>query len=120
MTIPINASAETLAWVINMPTPHDYAREEWKELEESGTQAKEKKSEYDDIKVDPVRSMLDEAKLWPSYSIGELRTWHSKRAVLIGDAAHGLPPNGLGTGLAFEDAAILTRLLVETKQGGRE
>jgi 2-polyprenyl-6-methoxyphenol hydroxylase-like FAD-dependent oxidoreductase len=116
MTIPIDAEAKTLAWVINQPVK-ERSRDEWRELERSGEAARLAKADYDAIQTQPVRSLLDnadetKARLWAAYSIPDLPTWHTPRVCLIGDAAHGLPPNGgQGSAMAFEDAAILTRLL---------
>ncbi|KAJ3020964.1 hypothetical protein HKX48_009437 [Thoreauomyces humboldtii] len=116
MAIPIDPEGKTLAWGINTPA-QDRSREDWLAFERSGAAARLAKSEYADITVEPVRSLLDsvneaDAKLWAPFYIPDIPTWHTGRSCLIGDAAHGLPPNGQGSGLAFEDAAILTRLLV--------
>ncbi|KAJ6535088.1 hypothetical protein B0H19DRAFT_1039018 [Mycena capillaripes] len=116
MTMPIDPEGKTLAWVINQPV-EERSREEWRELERSGEAARLAKADYDDIQTQPVRSLLDnadetKARLWAAYSIPDLPKWHTPRVCLIGDAAHGLPPNGgQGSAMAFEDAAILTRLL---------
>ncbi len=116
MTIPIDREGKTLAWVINT-TVEDRSREEWREYEHSGEATRLAKADYDDIQTQPVRSLLDnaddsQARMWAAYSIPELPKWHTSRVCLIGDAAHGLPPNGgQGSAMAFEDAAILTRLL---------
>lgn len=120
MAIPINAAGSTLAWGINTGSP-ERTREEWAELERSGEAARLAKADYDDIKTEPVRSLLDNAdvktaRVWAPYSIPDVERWHVGRVCLIGDAAHGLPPNGLGSGLAFEDAAILTRLLAKASR----
>ncbi len=41
--------------------------------------------------------------------------WHRGRVVLIGDAAHACPPTlAQGAAQAFEDAAVLAELLLET------
>jgi 2-polyprenyl-6-methoxyphenol hydroxylase-like FAD-dependent oxidoreductase len=116
MTLPIDPLGSTLAWGINTESP-ERTREEWAELERSGEAARQAKSNYDGITTEPVRSLLDgaditQARVWAPYYIPDIPTWHTSRVCLIGDAAHGLPPNGLGSGLAFEDAAILTRLIV--------
>ncbi|ORY35311.1 putative kynurenine 3-monooxygenase [Naematelia encephala] len=116
MTIPIDSEGMTLAWVINKPMT-ERNREQWQELERSGEAARLAKADYDSIQTEPVRSLLDNAdetraRLWAAYSIPDLPKWHTSRVCLIGDAAHGLPPNGgQGSAFAFEDAAILTRLL---------
>lgn len=100
-------------------TTHDRTRAEWAEFQTSGEAARLAKADYDGISSQPVRSLLDnakneETKLWATYSIPDIPTWHKSRVCLVGDAAHGLPPNGQGSGLAFEDVAILTRLLTDS------
>jgi 2-polyprenyl-6-methoxyphenol hydroxylase-like FAD-dependent oxidoreductase len=48
--------------------------------------------------------------MWPFYSVPKLETWKSakSRVVILGDAAHGLPPIGaLDANLAFEDVHSL-------------
>ncbi|KAJ3035405.1 hypothetical protein HDV00_004003 [Rhizophlyctis rosea] len=38
--------------------------------------------------------------------------WHTSRTLLLGDAAHAMPPHaGQGTAMGFEDAAILGRVI---------
>ncbi|KAJ7493103.1 hypothetical protein B0H11DRAFT_1911538 [Mycena galericulata] len=116
MTMPIDPEGTTLAWAINQSV-EERSREEWRALERSGEAVRLAKADYDDIQTQPVRSLLDNAdatnaRLWAAYSIPDLPKWHTPRVCLIGDAAHGLPPNGAqGSAMAFEDAAILTRLL---------
>ncbi|KAJ6569274.1 hypothetical protein B0H19DRAFT_1066033 [Mycena capillaripes] len=94
MTIPIHPEGKKLAWVINQSVK-ERSREEWRELEQS---------DYDDIQTQQVRSLLDNA------DEKKARVWAAgictPRVCLIGDAAHGQ-----GSAMAFEDAAILTRLL---------
>jgi len=46
--------------------------------------------------------------------IPDLPTWHADRVLLIGDAAHCIPPySGQGAAQAFEDAGYLARLLAD-------
>lgn len=50
--------------------------------------------------------------IWPVYEVEKLGKWHSKRLVLIGDAAHAMPPHsGQGASQALEDAAYLSYLI---------
>ncbi|KAI5991590.1 FAD/NAD(P)-binding domain-containing protein [Pisolithus albus] len=50
--------------------------------------------------------------IWPVYEVEKLGRWHSGRTVLIGDAAHAMPPHsGQGASQALEDAAYLAHLL---------
>ena len=53
----------------------------------------------------------ENAMLWTPYSIPDLPIWHKERICVIGHAAPALPPNREGTAMAFEDAAVLARLL---------
>jgi 2-polyprenyl-6-methoxyphenol hydroxylase-like FAD-dependent oxidoreductase len=49
---------------------------------------------------------------WAPYMIPDIPTWHTDRILLIGDAAHCIPPySGQGAAQAFEDAGYLARLL---------
>jgi 2-polyprenyl-6-methoxyphenol hydroxylase-like FAD-dependent oxidoreductase len=50
-----------------------------------------------------------------------LKNWHTKRIVLIGDAAHGFEPfAGLGGSMALEDAYILAGELAKLSQSNRQ
>jgi len=68
---------------------------------------------------DIVRSALenirpDNVAIWPYYSLPKLSRWTSlqKRVILIGDAAHAIPPTaGQGACQAFEDSKTLSTLL---------
>ena len=98
MVIPIDAEGKTLAWGINT-TVANRTRQGWRELERSGQAARLAKANYEKIKTEPVRSLLDnaddsQAKLWAPSSLPDLPHWHTRRVCLIGDAAHALPPNG--------------------------
>ncbi|WP_028927806.1 FAD-dependent oxidoreductase [Pseudonocardia acaciae] len=46
--------------------------------------------------------------------------WPTRPVTLLGDAAHPVPPGGLGASLAFIDADLLCRALVEVRDGSRE
>lgn len=119
MTIPIDAKGENLAWGINKSVSEERSRAELSELEKNGEAARMAKADYHDVTSEPVRSLLDkgddsQTRVWQPYSIPDIPKWHTSRVCLIGDSAHALPPNGLGSALAFEDAAILTRILTST------
>lgn len=50
--------------------------------------------------------------LWPTYDLPFLETWHTRRACLIGDAAHATAPSaGQGASMALEDAIVLAKCM---------
>ena len=105
----------TLAWGISEQLD-EKGRDSWRDYEVSGEAARAAKSNYANIHTQPIRSLLDnveddKVRLWAPYSIPDLSSWYLGRVCLIGDAAHALPPNGQGSAMAFEDAALLSRLL---------
>lgn len=62
-----------------------------------------------------ITGILDRAEtinIWPLYDRPVLETWHSKRVVLLGDAAHPmLPSMAQGAVQALEDAWVLATCL---------
>ncbi|KIJ68637.1 hypothetical protein HYDPIDRAFT_106862 [Hydnomerulius pinastri MD-312] len=96
----------------------DRAREEWKIPREQAF--REMRTRYSDWAF-PVPQLIAAAEasdsepfIWPVYEIDKLSHWHGKRTVLIGDAAHAMPPHsGQGASQALEDAAYLAYLLRE-------
>lgn len=68
-----------------------------------------------------VQSVLDNIpketlSIWPFYLVPKLSSWtstsHSNRVIILGDAAHAIPPTaGQGASQAFEDAYSLALLL---------
>ena len=58
--------------------------------------------------------------LWPFYKVPILEQWRSRSSniILIGDAAHGIPPTGgQGAAMAFEDAVTLADVIAANKVG---
>ncbi|KAL1895442.1 hypothetical protein Sste5346_005248 [Sporothrix stenoceras] len=70
---------------------------------------------YPDIVANAVAT-IDPAKInvWPFYVVPKLDRWASatRRVILLGDAAHAIPPSaGQGINQAFEDVYMLALLL---------
>jgi 2-polyprenyl-6-methoxyphenol hydroxylase-like FAD-dependent oxidoreductase len=70
--------------------------------------------------IDSVCQHQETLYMWPFTKMGKLKTWSSAktgRVVIVGDAAHALPPSsGQGVNQALEDIYALTRLLVLTQE----
>ena len=57
-------------------------------------------------------SKTDVVKFYPVYKLPLGGEWHRGRVLLLGDAAHAMPPHaGQGVSMALEDAFLLSRLL---------
>ena len=57
--------------------------------------------------------------IWPFYIVPKLDKWTSKhrRGIILGDAAHAIPPSaGQGIKQAFEDAYMFALLLAKAKE----
>jgi salicylate hydroxylase len=69
-----------------------------------------------------VTEMIDAGwtdKRWALFVVEQPRCWHRHRAILIGDAAHGmLPHQGQGANTTIEDAVTLASLLLNARTDG--
>ena len=111
----------------NVAEPPSLDREGWAEFQRSGAGIQAIKDRYGAVQTEPMRSLLasmDAAKMqcWTPYELPELSTWSRGRTLLLGDAAHAMPPNGLGSAVALEDVAFLARLFDsdDARAGGHE
>ncbi|CAI6288319.1 unnamed protein product [Periconia digitata] len=75
----------------------------------------ETKDQWPDIVQSALEAApVDNMGIWPFFTVPALPRWASETSlvVLIGDAAHAIPPTaGQGVNQAFEDAATLATLL---------
>ncbi|PIJ50135.1 hypothetical protein BL250_10625 [Erwinia sp. OLTSP20] len=56
------------------------------------------------------------AERWGMFQVSPMQSWHRGRAVLIGDAAHGMMPHhGQGAISSFEDAVALCHVLNDSR-----
>jgi len=116
MVVPVDPEGRTVTFGVSEALLERGGRQGWRDYELSGEAAAVARDHYKGTTTGLVRSLLDNMdekniRLWAPYSIPDLPTWHKGRVCLIGDAAHALPPNGQGSAQAFEDAALLGRLL---------
>ncbi|CAF1177584.1 unnamed protein product [Adineta steineri] len=117
LLFPFTPDGNNIGWAIQSTVP-EKTREGWIEYLNSGAALEEVRKQYADA-GQPVQDILAKTKVetmrgWPPYKIPDLPTWHTNRVLLIGDAAHCIPPySGQGAAQAFEDAGYLARLLAD-------
>lgn len=97
------------------------SREGWKAM--GSDQEKIKKSVLErhstGVLSSQLHSLIEHSRDWglyPVYSLGPGGKWCSKRTLLIGDAAHAMPPQGESAGIAFEDSVLFARTLALSQQ----
>ncbi|KAF4345868.1 salicylate hydroxylase [Fusarium beomiforme] len=101
----------------------DRSREDWSKLDQNKSELHqmlaERFSTHNSHWPDIVRELgnktpEDTLTSWPFFSVPTLHKWTSTtgRVVIIGDAAHAIPPTGgQGAAMAFEDAETLAYVL---------
>ena len=105
-----------------METKEVESREGWvakgKEQDEIKRSVKEK---YCGSAIKCLDDLVERSEAWtlyPVYMLGPGGTWCTKRTMLLGDAAHAMPPQGESVGLALEDAVVFARCMADVYQGG--
>ncbi|KAL0941282.1 kynurenine 3-monooxygenase [Colletotrichum truncatum] len=77
-------------------------------------------SEWPDIVRSALENIEDETmNVWPFYMLPALERWASPkgRVLVLGDAAHAIPPTtGQGASMALEDAASLALIVKRTRE----
>jgi 2-polyprenyl-6-methoxyphenol hydroxylase-like FAD-dependent oxidoreductase len=117
------ASDDEILWFLSKEVPlpdSENARNGWElhrreEVEGFKTQL------HDTLKVaggewgSKLRELISNTtavKFYPIYKLPTGGRWYKGRTLLLGDAAHAMPPHaGQGVSMAFEDAFLLARLL---------
>ncbi|KIV89440.1 hypothetical protein PV10_06839 [Exophiala mesophila] len=103
----------------------ELSREGWEDFladkESLVTFLQEDAQVFGDIAVTSTK-IIDVTRMivWPFYLVPELDRWSSvnRRVVILGDAAHAIPPSaGLGISQAFEDVYAFALLLAASKKG---
>ncbi|KAK2595924.1 hypothetical protein QQS21_006519 [Conoideocrella luteorostrata] len=75
---------------------------------------KQIKETFEGGKLPCLSEIIDLCHEWfffPVYMLPLEGTWYKGRAIVIGDAAHAMPPQGESTGIAIEDGVLLARVL---------
>ncbi|KAI9748200.1 MAG: hypothetical protein M1835_001864 [Candelina submexicana] len=72
----------------------------------------ERHAHWRDPVIQKIIHEVEIENLWPVWTTPKLPTWEAEGCVLVGDAAHALPPSsGQGVSQALEDAHTLALLL---------
>ncbi|KAB2098642.1 hypothetical protein AG0111_0g13124 [Alternaria gaisen] len=120
---PVNQARDTLYWFFSREVPMPLSgdnRDGWEQRS---------KQEVDVVKTTLLRILGDADSGWlemlrdivhktehvrfyPIYKIPTGRKWHKGRCLIIGDAAHAMPPHASqGVSMALEDAFLFSKLL---------
>ncbi|KIW67550.1 hypothetical protein PV04_06794 [Phialophora macrospora] len=104
----------------------DRSREEWTKLQNdkaalySTLQSHHENEKWPEIVHAASKGVDRETlSLWPYYKVPKLSSWSSEsgRIIVVGDAAHAMPPTGgQGAAMAFEDALTLADTLSALKR----
>ncbi|KIW05077.1 uncharacterized protein PV09_04225 [Verruconis gallopava] len=117
--MPANAVRDPIFWFfsreVNLPRDED-AVDGWEERRK--TQVEEMKStlgESNNRWISGVKEVLRKTsviKFFPNYKLPSGGKWFKGRVLLLGDAAHAMPPHaGQGYSMALEDVFLLANLL---------
>ena len=117
LSFSMDQSNSHMQWVTTIRASERDRRTGWNEYRTSGQAVRDVQAFYKDVNVEPIKTWVqnlsnDQVKVWAPYVVPDLPTWHTKRTCILGDAAHAIPPSaGQGSAQAFEDTALLARLL---------
>ncbi|PFH62508.1 hypothetical protein XA68_13247 [Ophiocordyceps unilateralis] len=75
-------------------------------------QLRERHRDWEDPVVQKILESVEVTSMYPTWTMPPLPTWERNGVVLVGDAAHALPPtSGQGSSQSLEDAEALTLFL---------
>ncbi|EGP88409.1 unnamed protein product [Zymoseptoria tritici ST99CH_1A5] len=99
------------------------SRDGWKSV---GADAEKTRAQllerFGDAKIPCIRPLIENAKdffLWPVFTLTNGGKWSTDRVMLLGDAAHAMPPQGESTGIVFEDTVLFSRCLTRWIEKGK-
>jgi len=77
---------------------------------------------FGDAAIPCIKPLIEQAQdffLWPVYTLSKEGKWATDRVMLLGDAAHAMPPQGESTGIVFEDTVLFSRCLTRWVEKGK-
>ncbi|KAF5671919.1 salicylate hydroxylase [Fusarium denticulatum] len=92
------------------------AQKGWKALGEDKVTVKQDiVARFKGGSVNGLESMINESDwyFYPVHMLTPKGRWSKGRALLLGDAAHAMPPQGESTGIAIEDGVLFAHVLSE-------
>jgi 2-polyprenyl-6-methoxyphenol hydroxylase-like FAD-dependent oxidoreductase len=119
LLIPFGREGDVVAVATHRPWP-EQTREGWDALAKDRTNTIEmirgdESGTWPGLVLSAIEGIKeDTTSIWPYYQLPTLEKWISEngRVVLLGDAAHAIPPSGgQGANQAFEDAWTLSQVL---------
>ncbi|KAH7024839.1 uncharacterized protein B0I36DRAFT_434433 [Microdochium trichocladiopsis] len=129
--MPCTASGDQLYWFYSreVQVPEGGNKEGWQVFGDKEIQSfkdnllglvNEAQSDWAD-QLGEIIQKTDTIKFYPIYKMPAMGTWGTARCLLLGDAAHAMPPHaGQGTSMALEDVFLLSRLLEGTEHSVTE
>ncbi|KAF2485489.1 hypothetical protein BDY17DRAFT_322325 [Neohortaea acidophila] len=99
------------------------SRDGWKAV---GADAEKTRAElldrFGDAKIPCIVPLIEKTQdfyLWPVFTLSKHGKWATDRVMLLGDAAHAMPPQGESTGIVFEDTVLFSRCLTRWVEKGK-
>lgn len=75
-------------------------------------QLQKRHAEWKDPAIQKILASLEVERMYPTWTSPSIPTWERDGVILVGDAAHALPPSsGQGSSQALEDVEALTLIL---------
>ncbi|CVL08413.1 related to salicylate hydroxylase [Fusarium mangiferae] len=92
------------------------SREGWKALgEDKLTLKRDIVARFKEGSIEGLETIINESDwyFYPVYMLPPEGRWSKGRVLLLGDAAHAMPPQGESTGIAIEDGVLFAHVLSE-------
>ncbi|KAN0086404.1 hypothetical protein V8E54_000092 [Elaphomyces granulatus] len=113
----ISEPGETVAWWSTYEIAECPSDPKRVDMEDVIRQLRERHGSWSDPVVQKVISKAEVDSMYPTWTSPQLPTWHRDGVVLLGDAAHTLPPtSGQGSSQALEDVESFSLFLAHYLQ----